>query len=222
MQSEETWMDLRALHRHGWTVSAFARRFQLNRRTVRRDIAAERPRAYPAARPVHPLTQAQRAHIERRLVVCPVLRATDLHRELQKDYAYAGSYTTFAPSAARSVPSPVVEPEVRFETPPGKQTQADWKHLGLWPLGDEMVELHAMVAVLGHSRVPAIRIATNCTREVTFERLLRCLDDLGGVTREILIDRDPVFCNSRWQPLFVPEWVDLCDLLGTMPRACQP
>jgi transposase len=223
MQSEETWMDLRALHRQGWTVSALARRFRLNRRTVRRDIAAERPRRYPDRPTRHPLTEAQLAHVARRLGVCPTLRTTDLHRELQKDYAYAGSYTTLRRALLLVRVTQPSEPEVRFETPPGKQTQADWKHLGLWPLGDEMVELHAMVAVLGHSRAPAMRIATNCTREVTFERLLRCLDDLGGVTSEILIDRDPAFCNnSGVGPLFVPEWVDLCDLVGIRPRACKP
>jgi transposase len=101
------------------------------------------------------------------------------------------------------------------------QTQADWKHIGSWPLGDEMVELHAMVAVLGHSRRPAIRMATCCTREVSFERLVRCLDDLGGVTREILTDRDTVFWISASGTLS-PEWVDLCGLLGTVPRLCRP
>ena len=51
---------------------------------------------------------------------------------------------------------------------------------------------------------------------------MRCLDDLGGVTRELLHDRDSVFCNrDPGGPLFVPEWVDLCELLGTVPRACR-
>lgn len=67
-----------------------------------------------------------------------------------------------------------------------------------------------------------MRIATSCTRSVSFERLVRCLDDLGGVTRELLTDRDSAFCNRAPQgPLFAPEWVDLCALLGTVPRACR-
>jgi transposase len=88
----------------------------------------------------------------------------------------------------------------RFETAPGVQAQADWGHVRSWPLGGKMVELHAMVAVLGHSRRPAM--ATCCTREVSFgrlvryERLVRCLNDLGGVSREILTDRDTVFWIS--------------------------
>jgi transposase len=214
-------MDLRALRRHGWSVSALAREFHLNRRTVNRELAAEVPRRYPLRALRHPFTPAQLAHIERRLAVCPALRATDLRHELHSEYGYAGSYSTFRRQLAPLRPAIPVEPEVRFETAPGVQTQADWKHIGSWPLGDEMVELHAMVAVLGHSRRPAIRMATCCTREVSFERLVRCLDDLGGVPREILTDRDTVFWISASGTLS-PEWVDLCGLLGTVPRLCRP
>ena len=45
MESEEIWMDLHALHRHGWSISALARKFHLNRRTVTRELAAGPPRA---------------------------------------------------------------------------------------------------------------------------------------------------------------------------------
>jgi len=222
VESEELWMELRVLHQHGWSVSALARHFKLNRRTVTRELRAERPPGYPPRAPLHPFSVAQLAHIERRLAVCPVIRSTDLHRELRTEYGYGGSYWTFLRQVRSLRPRVVREPEVRFETLPGVQVQADWKHLGRWPLGDELVELHAMVAVLGHSRMPAIRIAASCTRQVSFERLVRCLDDLGGVPREVLTDRDPVFCNPDARgPLFVPEWVDLCALLGTVPRACR-
>ena len=221
MKYEEVWMDLHALHRHGWSISALARKFHLNRRTVRRELAAGAPPGYPPRALRYPFTPAQLAHIDRRLAVCPSLRATDLHYELQTEYGYAGSYSTCRRQLAPLRPAIPVEPEVRFETSPGMQTQADWKHIGSWPLGDEMVELHAMVAVLGHSRRPAIRMATCCTREVSFERLVRCLDDLGGVTREILTDRDTVFWISASGTLS-PEWVDLCELLGTVPRLCRP
>ena len=214
--------------RNGWSVSpeirstsALARRFGLNRRTVAREVTAAGPRPYPPRAAKHPLTPAQLAHIERRLLVCPVLRATDLHRELQRDFGYSGSYATFGRQLRPLRSSVVTEPEVRFETAAGVQTQIDWKHLGAWPLGEEVVPLHALVAVLGNSRMLAIRIATSCTRAVTFERLLRCLDDLGGVSREVLTDRDTVFCTAAGS-LLSPEWVDLCELLGTVPRLCRP
>jgi hypothetical protein len=34
VESEETGIDLRSLHRHGWSISAITRRFMINRRTV--------------------------------------------------------------------------------------------------------------------------------------------------------------------------------------------
>ncbi len=105
-----------------------------------------------------------------------------------------------------------------------KRTGRTWA-AGRWPLADGMVELHAMVAILGCSRAPAIRVATDCTRRTSFERLVRCLDDLGGVTREVLTDRDPAFCigaTGDSRAILAPEWVDLSRLLGIVPKACRP
>jgi transposase len=55
--------------------------------------------------------------------------------------------------------------------------------------------------------------------------VLRCLVDLGGLTREILTDRDPAFCigaTSNGSAILAPDWVDLCAVLGVVPRACRP
>jgi transposase len=81
-------------------------------------------------RPVIVVILAQLAHVERCLAVCPVLRTTDLHRGLCAAYGYAGSYWTFLRQVRPLRPAVLREREVRFETLPGVQTQADWKHLG--------------------------------------------------------------------------------------------
>ena len=47
MFDEETCMELRALHRQGWSISALAQEFNLNRRTVRRYVDAEKAPVYP-------------------------------------------------------------------------------------------------------------------------------------------------------------------------------
>ncbi|HET9847521.1 MAG TPA: IS21 family transposase [Candidatus Dormibacteraeota bacterium] len=218
-------MELQALRKHGWSIRALAREFGLSRNTVRRELRSDQPREYSARAQPAALNAAQVAHIERRLAVCPGIRGSLLYFELRRDYAYAGSYPAFI-RHLRAVRPPVMrDPEIRFETNPGIQTQADWAHLGRWPLGESMVELHAMVTILGCSRAPAIRFATDCTRPTSFERLLHCLDDLGGVTMEILTDRDPAFCigaTSDGSAILAPEWVDLCALLGVAPKACRP
>jgi transposase len=225
MQSEEVSMSLKVLRSHGWSLAALAKEFGLNWRTVKRELASEGPRRYgPRPQPTT-LNEAQLVHIERRLAVCPGIRGTDLHAELRCEYGYGGSYPVFQRQLRRLRPAVVRDPEIRFETGPGLQTQADWAHLGLWPLRDQMVELYAMVAILGCSRAPAIRLATDLTRSTSLERLAGCLDDLGGVTREVLTDRDPAFCigqTSDGAAILAPEWVDLCRLLGVVPRACRP
>jgi transposase len=225
MKSGAIWMELHALHKHGWTISALAREFGLNWRTVKRELESGEPRRYSERTKPTALTEAQQAHVERRLAVCPTLRGTDLHGELVRDYEYVGSYPAFARHLRALRPAEVRDPEIRFETDPGVQTQADWAILGTWPVDGEPAALSAMVAILGCSRAPAIRFATDRTRVTSLERLTRCLDDLGGVTREVLTDRDPAFCigaTGDGRAILAPEWVDLCGVLGTVPKACRP
>ncbi len=217
-------MEIKALRRLGWSVTDIARQYDLARGTVYAEQAAEATRGYRREQPTA-LTEAQLVHVERRLVACPSLRGTDLHAELRHDYGYEGSYPSFQRHLRLLRPAEIRDSEIRFETDPGVQTQVDWAVMGTFPLGREMVELNAMVAILGCSRAPAVRFALDRTRETTLARLVTCLNDLGGVTREILTDRDPAFCigaDADARAILAPEWVDLAALLGVVPRACRP
>ena len=225
MQPGEVWMELSVLYRQGWSISQLAREFGLNWRTVKKEVESPGLRRYPSRVKPTALTPAQLAHVERRLAVCPVIRGTDLLAELRHDYGYQGSYMSFWRQLKELRPPLARDPEIRFETGPGLQAQADWAQLGVWPLADGTVELNAMVVILGYSRAPAIRFATDRTRSTSIERLARCLDDLGGTSREILTDRDPAFCIGSTRDeraILAPEWVDFCDLVGVVPKACRP
>jgi transposase len=92
-------------------------------------------------------------------------------------------------------------------------------------LGDGERELYVLVSILGYSRMPALRFASDHTRPTTLDRLVHCLDDLGGIPKEVLTDRDSVFCigqTSDGRAIFAPEWIDLCSVLDIVPRACRP
>jgi transposase len=218
-------MELHALHRHGWTISALAREFGLSRNTVRRELRSPERRGYAAREVRTALNDAQQAHIARRIEVCPAIRGTIVYAELRESYGYSASYPAFIRHLRQLRPPLIKDPEIRFETAPGEQIQADWAHIGVWPLHDGRAELFAMVAILGQSRRPALRFALDRTRQTTFSRLVECCNDLGGVTREILTDRDPAFCigsTSDGRAILAPEWVDLAAVLGVVPRACKP
>ena len=225
MQSEGIHMELKALHAHGWSISQLAREFGLSWHTVKREISSAGPRRYPQRAKPTALTPAQQAQVERRLAMCPTIRGTLLHHELRRDYAYGGSYPAFMRHLRLLRPATLAEPVVRFETDPGVQVQTDWAHLGVWPLEDGEHELFALVSILGYSRAPALRVATDHTRETTLDLLVHCLDDLGGIPKEILTDRDSVFCigqTSDGRAIFAPEWIDCCRVLDVVPRACRP
>ena len=218
-------MSLRVLRSHGWSLRALAREFGLNWRTVKREVEAEEVRRYPERGCPAALTPAQLAHVERRLGVCPGLRGTILYGELVADYGYQGSYPSLSRQLRRLRPAVVADPVIRFETDPGRQVQVDWAHLGRWPLGERLVELYGMVAILGYSRRPAFRFATDLTRPTTLEKVALCLDDLGGAPHEVLTDRDPAFVvgqTADGRAILAPEWVDLAAVLGLVPRACRP
>ena len=200
MQSEDTWMELHVLHRHGWSIAALAREFGLNWRTARRYASAHEPPVYrPRPRPAE-LSASELVHVERRLAACPDLRATVLHRELREGYAYTGSYTSLRRRVVELRPTVTAEPELRFETGPGIQTQGDWTDCGVWPLGDGAVELFAFVAILGCSRMLAIRFATDKTRVTTLRAIVRCVDDLGGASAECLTRHDRVIVSTDAVP----------------------
>ena len=172
MQSEGIQMELKVLHAHGWSISALAREYGLSRTTVRREVVSDGPRHYPQRSKPTALSDAQRAYVERRLAICPILRGSILYDELCREYDYQGSYPAFIRHLRSLRPVAERDPVVRFETDAGLQLQTDWAHLGLWPLDDRLVDLYGLVAVLGYSRVPAVRIALDHIRRITLERFV--------------------------------------------------
>jgi transposase len=226
MQCEEDWVVMHALHQgHGWSIARIAREFDISWRTARRYATAETvPRYRPRARPAE-LSPTQAAHVARRLGAHPELRATTLYREVQQ-LGSVGSYPSFARRVRRLRPvDSQADPEVRFETDPGVQVQADWADCGRWLVGEQLCTLQAFVAVLGFSRMVAVRFATDTTRPTTLGLLTQCLADLGGAPGEVLTDRDPALvigATPSGRPVFAPEWVDLAEVLGIRPRACRP
>lgn len=75
MQSGETHVELKGLRDHGWTITQIAKEYGLSRDTVRRELVSDAPRTYPERAKPTALGEPQLVHVERRLVVCPNIRA---------------------------------------------------------------------------------------------------------------------------------------------------
>ncbi len=114
---------------------------------------------------------------------------------------------------------------VRFETPPGKQLQADFGQCVL-AIAGERVRVHLCVLTLGYSRRMVVRAYAHERQE----NWLRALEDAfrhwGGVPQEVLMDNaralvlqhDPASGSLVFHPrlaAFAKHW-------GFTPKACRP
>lgn len=182
---------LRHLLDEGHSKSAAARRLGVHRTTVHRwidegllDTDTDHILArYTPRPPVPTKLDDYKPLIAERLREFPALSAVRLHAEA-KAAGYAGSYSQLRDHVRALRPPPAPVPVVRFETPPGHQAQVDFAHCRL-PWGVR----HALVVVLGHSRLLWVRFALRPDLATLTAGLEACFAAWGGVPRELLFDQ---------------------------------
>lgn len=78
---------------------------------------------------------------------------------------------------------------VRFETPPGKQAQADWGYCGRFPGADgKPVPVYLFIMVLAFSRLMFIRFTTSMKMGALIESHQQAFAFFGGIPTQILYD----------------------------------
>jgi len=215
------------LHRQGLSVSAIAHRTGLDRKTVRKYIAAGlEPPAYTPRQPGPTKIAPFQAYLRERVAAYPELTATRLHREIG-EIGYGGGQTAVKEFLREVRPNPAPRFEVRFETPPGRQAQVDFAHFRTVftdePGTERVIWLFSLV--LGHSRMLWGRFVPH----QDMQTLLRChaaaFEALGGAPAEILYDRmRTVF--SREDPeaghiIYNRTLIEFARHYGYLPKACK-
>ena len=119
-------------------------------------------------------------------------------------------------------PREPVEPVVRFETPAGHQGQVDFGTFTLsWG------RRHALVIVLGYSRLLWLHFYPRQTMAVLMEALESAFEQFGGVPEELLFDqmRAVVLSDDRAAGgglVLNAEFLRFAAHWGFMPRSCRP
>jgi len=113
----------------------------------------------------------------------------------------------------------------RFETPPGKQAQVDWGHLGHLDTGGDQRQVWGFVITLGYSR----RMWAQAALDQKLGTLLRMHEaafrEWGSIPEEILYDRmKTVWLGSddRGEIVWHPVFLDFARYWGFRPRLCRP
>ena len=213
----------------GVSKAELSRRFGVNRRTIHnwvdtgqldRDLAAG-ARGYSPRPPVAHKLAPYKAIIDARLEAFPKLSAKRLFDEVRAA-DYPGCYSRVNDYVRATRPREPVESLVRFETPAGRQGQVDFGTFTL-PWGRR----HALVIVLGYSRLLWLHFYTRQTMPVLMEGLESAFDRFGGVPEELLFDqmRAVVLSDDRGAGgglVLNEEFLRFAAHWGFMPRSCRP
>ena len=175
----------------GVSKAELSRRFGVNRRTIHhcvktgqldRDLSAG-ARGYAPRPPMTHKLDPYKGIIDARLEAFPKLSAKRLFDEVCAA-GYPGGCRRVLDYVRATRPREPVEAPVRFETPAGRQGQVDFGTFTL-PWGRR----HALVIVLGYSRLLWLRFYPRQTMAMLMEALESSFDRFGGVPEELLFGR---------------------------------
>ena len=221
----ELWTEVHARFRQGHGKRKSARERGLDRKTVKRILAQERPVPYrrTAVRPTVVSPDLDDIHQRATEVAYNAYR---IFRELHEQ-GYPGGYemVKLAVRPLRATQDRLAEAPLRFETAPGRQAQVDWGTT--WAaMGGQRVRVHIFVMVLGYAR----RLDVELTRDQQLATLVAChqhaFDWFGGFPEEWLYDNPQTVVRKRdWAGRAIewhPQFWDFAQYSGFTPRLCQP
>lgn len=213
------------LHNEGLTISAIAARTGLDRKTVRKylQLGLEAP-AYGPRAPRPRRLDPYRDYLKARVEAHPGLSSMRLLREI-RTMGYEGGRTAVSDYLQRVRPAKQDGYEHRFETPAGRQAQADFAHFKVVfarePQQVRVVWLFTMI--LGFSRYLFGRFVMRQTLSELVRCHLRAMAEFQGVPREVLYDRMKAVVvgeDAEGQVIYHPTMRDLGAHYGFVPRAC--
>jgi transposase len=223
MIKADLWQEIHSRFKLKETKKAIARAVGLSVQTVRKILRQEQPKAYVREKRESEILGAYEDYILQRLAAVGYC-AQAIFEELQVR-GYRGSYQTVKRFVSPLRQEAEVEATIRFETPPGRQGQADWGQC--WTMIEgKRVRVHLFVLTLGFSR----RMYAVATENEKMPAFLRSHEEafahLGGVPHEIVYDnlrsvvlgRDFEGSRFEWNPVF---W-DFSRYYGFRPAPHRP
>ena len=224
MVLEDRWREIHRMAREELLpIAEIARRLDLDRKTVRRCLKQEAWQPYQRPARTDTLLAEHADYLRERAPQVDYL-AQVLFQELRLR-GYTGGYDTVKRFVRplRAVEALAERASVRFETPPGQQSQIDWGAARVH-LRHQPVLLHFFVLTLGYSRRHYMEPALNERVPQFLDAHERAFDHFGGHTREHLYDRPRTICSPDgsggvvWNETFR----SFARYWGFEPRLCRP
>jgi transposase len=204
MLTREDDIDVHALRRQGWTISAIARHLGHDRKTIRAYLSGRQAGVRAPAGPdeFDPFVD----YCTARLTEDPHLWAMTLFDEVV-DLGYDRAYSTFTRQLRTRNLRPACEPcapakgrpAAVIDHPPGEETQWDWVELpdppAAWVAAGYQSKAFLLVGALAHSGRWRGVLCSSMDQPVLIDALHRVAAALGGLTRDWRFDRMATVCH---------------------------
>ena len=227
MLTREDDIDVHALRRQGWTISAIARHLGHDRKTIRAYLKGRE--AGTRVRASSDSFQEFAAYAGQRLADDPHLWASTLFDELT-DLGYDRSYPSMTRALRARGLRPACEPcapvkgrpVAVIEHPPGAETQWDWVELPdppeHWGWGKTA---HLLVGALSHSGRWRGVLCESEDQGHLVEGLDRVARALGGLTRDWRFDRMATVISPETGRVSA-SFAGIAKHYGVVVRPCPP
>ncbi|MDF0675333.1 MAG: IS21 family transposase [Nitrospira sp.] len=225
MVDEARWAEIRRLFDEARvSISEIGRRVDLDRKTVRRSLRQPTWQPYQRA-VVAAILLTAHADCVRARAPQVGYSARILYQALRAHHGSPGSYETVKRFVAplREVQLQADRALLRFETPPGQQSQIDWGQATV-PFRAGPVVIHVFVLTLGFSRRGVYHACADERLAQFLEAHERAFAHFGGHTREHLYDRPRTVCyaDETGRRIWNPTFNAFADDWGFEPRVCRP
>ena len=212
MLTQEEDVEIHALRRRGWSISAIARHTGRDRKTIRAYLAGERQVGVRLGAEADPFDRIE-SYVAQRLFDDHRVWATVLFDEVTA-LGYDRSYPTFTRKLRQRRLRPHCEAcagsnsraHVDIDHPPGAEIQWDWDELGVCPW-DPTSEVFMLVGALSYSSRARAWLTHSTDQPHLIEGVDAVLRRLGGTARRWRVDRMATVINpatGKLQASFVP------------------
>jgi transposase len=222
----QDWYKVKELHRNGESIKKIARDLGMSKNTVKKLIVLEEEPKY--TRKDGPTKIDDYKDLIRTWYLDKEydFNGTRIYRELCKKGYGGGINPIYRFLNLLDGEKAIISRKatVRFETPPGDQAQFDWSEYEVW-INEEKITVYCFSMILSYSRRKAMIFSTRQNAVSIYEAIQDLFIELGGATKELIIDnpKSLVISHASGSEVnFNEDALRLFAHLKTIPNACKP
>lgn len=226
MKDVQDWISVHRLYRNGIPKRQIARQLKMSKNTVKKLLKEKEEPKYN--REIYKTKVDEYKELIYKWYLNPEydFNGTRIFRELQK-IGYSNSISpvyTYLRKLKEEKNLISQKATIRIETPLGDQAQFDWSPYKMI-IDNEKVVVYCFTLILAACRKKAIVFSLKDDAEAIYQAIQELFNDLGGITKELLIDnpRALVISNvANKEPKYNINALRLAMHLGTELNACAP